>query len=150
MFKIRFATNHQSHNGSTRSARDMATLAIRALFSVASLTLALLMFTPSANAFCVYNETKDRINYQEETNALSGAMEKTIAAGGKECCNWKDSGCNPAGKQTSVIEASIRTDYTTRVLGKSGPMCGIFVQGEGALVKHTAGGYLIVKPTTKE
>ena len=76
-------------------------------------------------------------------------MSKTIDSGQKECCNWQNSGCNPRGKQTSVIEASIRTDYTGGTFAKGGSRCGVFVQGDGALVKHTAGGYLIVNPTTQ-
>ena len=96
-----------------------------------------------ASAFCVYNGTDKDILFAQ-TQVSVKQMNKVIKPKERGCCNWENKDCNPKKKQNQILEATVLTDYATKLSSYSGIRCGIFYQGEGAKIKHEAGGTIAI------
>ena len=71
---------------------------------------ALFLAVEGADAFCVYNDTTDRIIQVEQ---VSGGKEgkqfkaKLTGTGEKSCCNWQNKDCNKEGKRDSTVTFNV-------------------------------------------
>lgn len=112
--------------------------------SILSLIVGILVCTaPSADAFCVHNETKREILAAQTTNEFSTGFSARIKGGEKACCNWQNKDCNPKGKRDSELLMYIRGDH----IGAGGAWgCGKDMGSNETLIKLPAGGAVYVKP----
>jgi hypothetical protein len=102
-----------------------------------------------AQAYCVYNELKDRSvtvvqDTHPETMRENRVFNRTVAPGEKECCDHKNLDCNPDGKGMSPV------GFTVKVLGDPVYVCGIPRGSEpGKIVKIAGAGTMRVQPNPK-
>ncbi len=102
-----------------------------------------------AQAYCVYNELKDRSvtvlqDTHPETMREKRVFNRTVAPGEKECCDHKNLDCNPDGKGMSPV------GFTVKVLGEPIYVCGIPRGNEpGKIVKIAGAGTMRVQPNPK-
>jgi hypothetical protein len=76
---------------------------LRVTVPVAALAL---LTSPSAFAFCVYNDTGGAVS----AHVHDGNFGANVAAGGNACCNWSNGSCNPSRQRTNVQTVQIETD----------------------------------------
>lgn len=57
-------------------------------------------YAQPAFPFCIYNNSDIKIKAWVDP----GDFSKEIKPGQKECCNWKNTDCNPKGKRTSTLQ----------------------------------------------
>ena len=102
-----------------------------------------------AQAYCVYNELKDRsVSVLQDTHPESmrekRVFHRTVMPGEKECCDHKNIDCNPDGKTMSPV------GFTVKVLGDPVYVCGIPRGNEpGKIVKLAGAGTMRVQPNPK-
>lgn len=72
-----------------------------------------------AQAFCVYNNTKDKSFHIFQRAPALGGMSKTIKPGGKECCAWDNWNCNPSKNRGAKLPTLVERDD-----GKTRTGCG--------------------------
>ena len=102
-------------------------------------------FSVNANAFCVYNKSDKPANFRQQE--MWKGMSTMIKPGDKACCNWKEKDCNPSKKQNATLKAKLGAgdDSKKNSSYAKGEECGVFKQGDGASLKHEAGGYLVIE-----
>ena len=116
-----------------------------------SLWLALLSLTalaPAANAYCVYNELKNRdvvIEQEEHPDPLRNdrRMRVTLAPGKNQCCQFHQLDCNPLGRENSVVGLGIV------IAGDPEYTCGLADRKE-PLVKVTGAGTIRIQPNPRK
>ncbi len=67
---------------------------------------AVFLAAESADAFCVYNWTDDRIRVQQSNEkgwTWLSAFGAELNPGEKACCNWTNKDCNKKGKRDSEV-----------------------------------------------
>ncbi len=110
-------------------------------------SLALLALAPTANAYCIHNELKNRevvIEQEEHPDALRNdrRMRVTIAPGGKQCCDFRQLDCNPGGRENSVVGLAVT------VAGEPEYSCG-FADRKEPFVKVTGAGTIRIQPNPR-
>ncbi|MBI2769387.1 MAG: hypothetical protein HYX47_07185 [Burkholderiales bacterium] len=126
-----------------------------------------LLLASGAQAFCVYNFTNVPVKYTGYYYGSGGAMDKTLKASKithrdskgnfnaepvKDCCHWSNTDCSP-GKRNKVVQSNVIVNFSTYNSGLAyhGDQCGIFIQGDGPIVKHISDGYMeIMHPTSND
>ena len=80
---------------------------VRSIFAgLVFAALALFLAVEGAEAFCVYNNTKNDNMGVRQTSG--GNFNKPfIPSGGKECCNWQEKSCNKGGKRDSIVRFDV-------------------------------------------
>jgi hypothetical protein len=73
---------------------------------------AALLASTHAQAYCVYNELKDRevlVDQEMHPDPLRDdrRFRGTIAAGASKCCNFHELDCNPGGRANSLVNLGI-------------------------------------------
>ena len=106
-------------------------------------SLVLIALAPSANAYCIYNQLKDRevaIEQEEHPDAIRDdrRMRTTIAPGGKICCDFHQLDCNPTGRENGLV------GLRTSVSGQPSYLCA-FDRRE-PFVKVTGAGTIRIQP----
>ena len=102
-----------------------------------------------AQAYCVYNELKDRsVSVLQDTHPEQmrekRVFNRVVKPGEKECCDLKNLDCNPDGKAMSPV------GFTVKVEGTPVYVCGIPRGNEpGKIVKMAGGGTMRVLPNPK-
>lgn len=85
------------------------------LFGLAVLALGLLTnLGPfgSAEAFCIYNRTDQKMGViQESGGKLARSFQANLDPGAHACCNWKNKDCNKKGHKTSILTFSVPWRY---------------------------------------
>lgn len=101
-----------------------------------------------ANAWCVYNQSSDRVRaYAGEIGKSGHTWLEEIAPGDAECCHYSDGGCNPTKKRESTLEFSIykaRTDTCNPVSWLIGD-CPAFDPSKNCHGEFKGGGYVVIK-----
>ncbi len=84
------------------------------------------------SAFCIYNNTDVSI-YADQINGgnFFTELEAVINPGKKECCNWKNKGCNKKHKRNSKIKIEVSL-IKSNVAYKQ--ICRKTIKAGGALV----------------
>lgn len=111
-------------------------------------SFSLVAFAPAANAYCVYNELKDRqvmIDQEEHPDALRNdrRMKVTLPPGGKQCCEFHQLDCNPLGRENGVVGLGIT------IAGEPQYECGLADRKE-PYVKVTGAGTVRIQPNPRK
>lgn len=122
---------------------------MKQLIIAATATVLAGFFSIQANAFCVYNKSDKPARFQQVE--MWKGMTTLIKPGDKACCNWKEKDCNPSKKQNATLKAILGAgdDSKKHSSYAKGENCGVFKQGDGASLKHEAGGYLVIENYSK-
>jgi hypothetical protein len=112
---------------------------------IRSIAIAATLFAAThAQAYCVYNDTRDRdVKVEQETHPDSLRDERrfrgTIPPGGSKCCNFHELDCNPRGRNNSLVNlgVSIPGDPVYECAFPPGTTVDIKVTGSGTIrVQH--------------
>ena len=74
---------------------------------------AVFLAAESADAFCVYNWTDDRIRVQQSNEkgwTWLSAFGAELNPGEKACCNWTNKDCNKKGKRDSTLYFNVQKE----------------------------------------
>ncbi len=68
-----------------------------------------LLGTMNCFGFCVYNKTdQTSINADQISGGgIFTSFSQIVYKGKRECCSWKDNGCNKKGKKDSIVKLRI-------------------------------------------
>ena len=79
--------------------------------SILLLLLALLGATTSVSAFCIHNDSEQRLFFEVGDHGIN--YRKWIAAGSMACCDWRQENCNWTHIATAVTISSPESATTT-------------------------------------
>ena len=82
-------------------------------FFVLTILAVFLAGAVNLSAFCVYNNTDKKIYVKEISGGgYFSRFESVIEPGEKDCCNWKNKGCNKKKKRDSKLKFMVKyIDY---------------------------------------
>ena len=100
-----------------------------------------------AQAYCVYNQLKDRdvtVEQEAHPDKLRGdrRFQATLKPGQSQCCKFHALDCNPGGRNNSVVNLAIR------IPGEPAYACG-YPEGAEPNVKVTGAGTIRVMPNPR-
>jgi hypothetical protein len=109
--------------------------------------LGLLALAPSADAYCIYNQLKDRevaIEQEEHPDPIRNdrRMRTSIPAGGKLCCDFHQLDCNPTGRENGLVGLGVS------ISGEPAYTCG-FGDRREPFVKVTGAGTIRIQPNPR-
>lgn len=101
-----------------------------------------------ANAYCIYNQLKDRevaIEQEEHPDPIRNdrRMRTSIPAGGKLCCDFHQLDCNPTGRENGLVGLGIS------IAGEPAYACGFGDRREPS-VKVTGAGTIRIQPNPRQ
>jgi hypothetical protein len=105
---------------------------------------ALLAAASQAQAYCVFNELKDRtVVVDQETHPDALRDERrfrgSIAPGASKCCKWQELDCNPLGRENSLVKLGITVagEPTYECSVPEGTVSDVKVTGAGTIrIQH--------------
>jgi hypothetical protein len=111
-------------------------------------SLLLFALAPTANAYCIYNQLKDKdvaVEQEPHPDDLRNdrRMRVTIPPGGKQCCEFHQLDCNPLGRENSTVRLGIT------VAGEPAYQCGL-PDPKDWYVKVTGAGTIRVEPNPRK
>lgn len=147
---------------------------MRSKLILMSLLGLVLSWTGAAHAFCVYNDTTNRVDVvqlyhwhgmSKQVSAATrpgGFVEKmsklmpnydpnAAPVPGSACCSWQNKDCNESGKQDAVLSMQVYVTVKSGNAvgyGREGYLCGQIDGNDNMGVPFYAGGHMVVSHNT--
>jgi hypothetical protein len=95
--------------------------------SILLLLLALLGATTSVSAFCIHNDSEQRLFFEVGDHGIN--YRKWIAAGSMSCCDWRQENCN----WTHIAAGRLSVRLADQKLNGVAAQCSATVRADGNL-----------------